>query len=117
VKQRPPSVPNVLIPRKHPRNSLSSCYTLLVQINASNILIPTSISQNPSVNFEIIMVSSLGSAPQLQERFVSNFNGIIECEILIMEVQRLKDIFSIVYMHLCAYLNTLESMANGVCAE
>ena len=38
---------------------------------------------------------------------LQNFNGIIESEVLIMEVQRLKDIFSIACMTVHAYHNTL----------
>ena len=51
------------------------------------------------------MVSSLVQLLSLQSTLLQNFNGITESKVLIMKVQRLKDIFSIACMNVHAYLN------------
>jgi hypothetical protein len=71
--------------------------------------------------------SELLNGPLLKLRFrflgfyngslLPNFNKIVECELLMMGVQQLEDVFSIVRTNLRAWLSMLDLGANGVSTE
>jgi len=112
---------NLLIASMDPHDSLPSYCSLLIQINVLKHL-------NGSIN-EYKSVSQLqnhyGSLPGLIRRFLafftgtlnSNFNKMVNCELLIIRIQQLDGIYSITTSYVCTCLNIFGLGAYDVSAE
>lgn len=81
---------------------MSSYCSLLVRNSSLNISVrAATVSPNPSVSTETVTILSLDSGlGSSKSAFLSNFNRMVESALLIVGVQRLKDILSIVHTNL-----------------
>jgi hypothetical protein len=96
----------------HPRSSpYSFCCVLVLRINSCNAFSESKpLNQLRNRHCPILMFMLRFSKGSLR----LNFNKIINCELVIMEVQQLEDIFSIVRTNLRAWRNILSRQTNGV---
>ena len=112
----PPKSPHS---KMHPQNSLRSYCSLLIQIN---VLIHLAGSFNASKPLSQLQ-NHHGSLLGLTRRFlafftmISNFNKMVNCELLIIGFQQLDSIYSIITSYLSTCLNIFGLGAYDVSAE
>lgn len=112
---------NLLIASMHPHNSLPSYCSLLIQISVLKHLAGSVNEYKPLSQLQ----NHYGSLPGLICRFlaffkgtlISNFNKMVNCELLIIMIQQLDDIYSITTSYLCTCLNIFGLGAYDVSAE
>ena len=75
----------------------------------------------PEDNFKIVMVLSLNLKLRFSSFFqgalLQNFKKMVECDLLILEIQQFEDTFSVVSKNLRLWLNILGMGTNDVSAE